>query len=94
MPRSLPEPQPVLAVTSRLTGSSAETLRQSVDALREVAGRLGLEVAGPPLRVVHEDESVLEICLPIADLPAEEPPPPRAAEVLIPGTVVESLDGV
>ena len=92
-PSTIVEPQPVLAVTARAAAGAAESvIRDSVAALEEAARRLGIVAAGRAVRISHQDETVIEVCLPIAQLPADDPPPPIAAEVLVPGTEVAPVE--
>jgi hypothetical protein len=89
---TIAEPTPVLAVTIRAgVDDRGKVVDDAVAALRETARRLALADAGPPARVLHDDAEVIEVCLPIAALPADDPPAPIAAEVLVPGTTVTSL---
>lgn len=92
MRRTLDAPLAVLTVTVRAPHGSAETtLGESASALRETARRMGIRSDGHLLRVHHSDAAVIEVCLPLDGLPAIDPPPPIAAEVLVPGTVVDTL---
>ena len=92
MRRTLDAPTPVLTVTTRCTPAGvASALAQSAEALSETARRLGAVIVDTPLRVDHGDPEVVEVCLPIRELPSEDPPQPIAAEVLIPGTVVDAV---
>lgn len=85
-------PTPVLTVTARASGDAGAIVGEAVAALRETARRLTIEVLGSPLRVEHGDPAVVEICVMVRALPEADPPPPVAAEMLTPGTVVDSLD--
>lgn len=90
---SVDRPMPVLTVTARVTVSGADAVAaECLAALRETATRLGVDVIGVPLLVDHADPSVVEVCLELAALPPADPPAPVAAEVLVPGTIVTSLD--
>lgn len=87
-------PTPVLTVTTRApAGVDVDAvIGEATAALRETSRRLELEVLGSPLRVDHGDASVVEVCVLVRSLPDVDPPPPVAAEMLTPGTVVDSLD--
>jgi len=94
--RTIDAPTPVLAITTRSPADEVaavgEVIARSLAALRETARRLELEVVGVPLRVDHGDATVVEVCLAIRSAPEIDPPAPVAAEVLTPGTIVESVD--
>lgn len=92
MRHTIDAPTPVLTVTARSSDQVDSVVREAVAALRETARRLELDVFGSPLRVDHGDPAVVEICLLVKALPDDDPPPPVAAEMLTPGTVVDSLD--
>ena len=92
MRHTIDTPTPVLTVTARTSGEVDALVGEAVAALRETARRLALEVLGSPLRVDHGDPSVVEVCLLVTALPHDDPPPPVAAEMLTPGTIVDSLD--
>jgi hypothetical protein len=91
---SIDTPTPVLTVTTRMPvgGDVDAVITEATAALRETSRRLDLEVFGSPLRVDHGDASVIEVCVLVRSLPDVDPPPPVAAEMLTPGTVVDSLD--
>ena len=92
MRHTIDTPTPVLAITTRAMTDITAAIAEATAALRETARRLGIDVLGSPLRVDHADDAVVEVCLLVSALPDVEPPPPVAAEVLTPGTVVDSLD--
>lgn len=87
-PTAIEEPTAVLAVTVR-TSDRGTARTEAAAALRECAARLGLEADGALLEVAHADPAILELCLKVGRLPAEDPPAPVAAELLTPGTMVE-----
>lgn len=92
MKHEIDAPTPVLAVTTRAGASpEAAVIEASLAALRETARRLEITPIGPPLRVDHDDPAIVEVCLVLAAMPDAAPPPPIAAEMLTPGTSVESL---
>ncbi|HVM08819.1 MAG TPA: hypothetical protein VM345_10165 [Acidimicrobiales bacterium] len=88
-------PTPVLAITARSDLTTIEQIvREAAAALRETARRLELTASESVFRVHHTDAGVVEVCLPVSALPEVDPPPPVAAEMLVPGTVIEALDGI
>lgn len=94
MRHTIDTPTPVLTVTTRahVVGDVDAVVAESTAALRETARRLELDLLGSPLRVDHGDASVVEVCVLVRSLPDVDPPPPVAAEMLTPGTIVDSLD--
>ena len=92
MRHTVAAPTPVLTITSRAAGADGDlVVEQSLAALRETARRMELDIVGAPLRVDHGDPLVFELCLMVRRLPDVDPPRPVAAEMLTPGTTVESL---
>ena len=87
--RHVREPLPVLAITLR--APTQQAVDDAKAALLETSRQLNAVTVGEVFVVDHGDASVVELCLPIESLPAADPPPPLAAEVLVPGTVLRPL---
>ena len=85
----LEEPLPVLAITLRDPAGGA--IDDAKAALEETARQLNAVTIGEVFIVDHNDPAVVEVCLALEGLPAADPPPPLAAEVLVPGTVLRPL---